>query len=48
MTILFGSIAGAACIFYALVLVEFLRESARETRVRFEASAVSRFRSGSC
>lgn len=48
MAILFGSIAGAVCIFYVHVLVQFLRESDRETHVRFNPSAAARFRTRSC
>lgn len=48
MAILFGSIAGAACIFYVHVLVQFLRESDRETHVRLEPPAAAPFRNRSC
>lgn len=48
MAILFGSIAGAACIFYVHVLVQFLRESDRETHVRLEPPAAAPFRTPSC
>lgn len=46
MVIFFGSVAVAACLFYVGVLVQFLRESERETRMH--EAATHWFGSGAC